>query len=55
MTVIAEKHQEELSKDSQVSDWNSDDFETIGADAFFDDWSKAEDEIWSSFYQQQNQ
>lgn len=51
MTVIAEKYQKELSKDSQISDWNNDDFEIIGAEAFFNDWSREEDAIWSSFYQ----
>jgi hypothetical protein len=50
-------HQEELTQnESIVPDWNNDDFETMGAEAFFDDWTEDEEKIWSTFYQQtQNQ
>ena len=50
-----ETHQEELSNESPIPDWSNDDFETMGAEAFFDDWTEEENKIWSSFYQQQAQ
>lgn len=51
-----ETHQEELLREHQLPNWNNDDFEAMGAEAFFDDWTDEEENIWSEFYQKsQNQ